>query len=229
VTDPARAIAAALERYERWLADPESAAWHALKRLCVSGLMLHPLDATTAEADLASAQWLRDYAQAALARDPAEVASRLLADLGRTGAIELRSGRLGAAVAHVAPDGPVPASAIPQHGHRAGAPSRRACRCASSSFPRTGRRKEHAGPCPESRVRPGAIAFRRASTSRSAPPWRAGGLTIPALSPPVARRPLELGLGPRRWSCRRSRSVSVRSSSRWGLSSPLRIGGNALD
>lgn len=109
VANPARAIAAALERYDRWLADPEPAAWHALKRLCVSGLMLRPLGATTAPAELASAQWLRDYAQLALGRDPASVASILLAELERAGAVERRSGRLVAAVAHQPPDGPIPA------------------------------------------------------------------------------------------------------------------------
>jgi glyoxylase-like metal-dependent hydrolase (beta-lactamase superfamily II)/pimeloyl-ACP methyl ester carboxylesterase len=109
VPDPARAIAAALDRYERWVVDPEPAAWHALKRLSVSALMLQPLHPTTAPAALASARWLRDYARIALDREPAEVASRLLADLERAGAIGRRSGRLVAAVEHEAPDGPVPA------------------------------------------------------------------------------------------------------------------------
>jgi glyoxylase-like metal-dependent hydrolase (beta-lactamase superfamily II)/pimeloyl-ACP methyl ester carboxylesterase len=109
VADPAREIAAALERYERWLADPEPAAWHALKRLCVSGLMLHPLDAATGPAELATAPWLRDYAQLALGRDAAGVASTLLAELERAGAVERRSGRLVASVPHQAPDLPMPA------------------------------------------------------------------------------------------------------------------------
>ena len=108
VRDPRRAIAAALDRYERWVADPEPAAWHALKRLSVSALMLEPLRAATAAAELASAQWLRDYARIAIDRDAAEVASRLLAELERSGAVGRRSGRLVAAVAHQAPDRPVP-------------------------------------------------------------------------------------------------------------------------
>ena len=106
VADPPRAIAAALERYERWLEDPEAAAWHALKRMCVTKLMFAPVEAAAAAAGLASGPWLRDYAQA-LGRPAAEVAARLVAELERARAIERRSGRFVAAVAHRAPQRPV--------------------------------------------------------------------------------------------------------------------------
>lgn len=108
VADPPRALASALDRYGRWLADPEAAAWHALKRLCVSALMLAPLEAASATAELARLEWLRDYAHIALGTEPIEVASRLLCELEAGGAIARRSTRLVAAVAHQAPDGPSP-------------------------------------------------------------------------------------------------------------------------
>lgn len=108
VADPPRAIATALERYHRWLADPEPAAWHALRRICVTTLMFQPVDASAARAAIASTEWLRDFAETALERDPLEVAARLLGDLERAGAIRRSAGRLVAAVSHQVPDGPVP-------------------------------------------------------------------------------------------------------------------------
>ena len=54
VTDVPAAVAANLERYERFREDPSRAVWHAVRRALVSHLMIEPRDA----AALAALPWV---------------------------------------------------------------------------------------------------------------------------------------------------------------------------
>src|SRR4051794_35276545 len=82
VEDVPAAVAANLERYERFRADPARAAWHATRRALVSHLMIQP---RTAEA-LARLPWV-PIAGAALELPPLDVVERALAALRERGAV----------------------------------------------------------------------------------------------------------------------------------------------
>jgi hydroxyacylglutathione hydrolase len=112
IDDPARAIEEAVDRYHRWLAAPELAAWHALNRLCVSALMIAPLPAQAPHVELARLPWLRDYA-AALGQDAVVLARTLLERLASSGAVMRRGERLRAAIPFDTPDAPPPGPLSP--------------------------------------------------------------------------------------------------------------------
>jgi glyoxylase-like metal-dependent hydrolase (beta-lactamase superfamily II) len=82
VEDVPAAVAATLERYERFRAEPERAVWHAVRRALVSHLMLQPRSA----ASLAALPWA-PVAAAALGLEPSEVVARALAGLAERGVV----------------------------------------------------------------------------------------------------------------------------------------------
>jgi glyoxylase-like metal-dependent hydrolase (beta-lactamase superfamily II) len=82
VEDVPAAVAANLERYERFRAEPARAAWHATRRALVSHLMIQPQTA----AQLAALPWV-PIAGTALDLAPLAVVERALAALGERGAV----------------------------------------------------------------------------------------------------------------------------------------------
>ena len=82
VEDVGAAVAATLERYERFRAEPSRAAWHATRRALVSHLMIEPRSAAT----LAQLPWV-PIAGAALDLPPLAVVERALAALAERGAV----------------------------------------------------------------------------------------------------------------------------------------------
>lgn len=82
VTDVPAAVAANLERYERFRSDPSRAVWHAVRRALVSLLMIEPRGA----AALAALPWA-PIAAGALDLTPLEVVERTLAGLCERGVV----------------------------------------------------------------------------------------------------------------------------------------------
>jgi glyoxylase-like metal-dependent hydrolase (beta-lactamase superfamily II) len=82
VTDVPAAVAANLERYERFRADPSRAVWHAVRRALVSHLMIRPRGA----AALAALPWVPEAARA-VALAPPELIERALAGLAERGVV----------------------------------------------------------------------------------------------------------------------------------------------
>jgi hydroxyacylglutathione hydrolase len=115
ITDPPGAFARAQSRYERMLADPSRAAWHAMKRIFAYALMISggmPLDGV---ADyLTSRAWLIDHATRVLDVTPELLAEELLAEMRRAKAVVERDGVLRAATPHTPP--------VPGWRHGPGAP-----------------------------------------------------------------------------------------------------------
>jgi glyoxylase-like metal-dependent hydrolase (beta-lactamase superfamily II) len=89
ILDPPAAFAAARRRYERMLADPPKAAWHAMKRILAFALMIHDgIPARETITYVRSRPWLRDHA-AFLGVSPEALAEELLAELRRAEAVEI--------------------------------------------------------------------------------------------------------------------------------------------
>jgi hypothetical protein len=104
ILEPERALAAARERYEGWLERPESAAWHACKRIAAYSLMIRDgLAEVEATDHFASRPWAADFARHAFEADPREFARALIEELLRSGAARRRGGRLVASVPHNRP------------------------------------------------------------------------------------------------------------------------------
>lgn len=101
IDDPPAAFAAALRRLDRWIADPERAAWHACKRILSSALMIA---GGVAEAELTPfllrLPWFRDHAEQAFGLTPEGFVAPLLEEMLRSGAARWRDHRLEAAAAH---------------------------------------------------------------------------------------------------------------------------------
>lgn len=104
ILEPERALAAARERYEGWLERPESAAWHACKRIAAYSLMIRDgLAEVEATDHFASRPWAADFARHAFEADPREFARALIEELLRSGAARRRGGRLVAGAPHNRP------------------------------------------------------------------------------------------------------------------------------
>ena len=104
ILEPERALAAARERYEGWLERPESAAWHACKRIAAYSLMIRDgLAEVEATDHFASRPWAADFARHAFEADPREFARALIEELLRSGAAKRRGGRLVAGAPHNRP------------------------------------------------------------------------------------------------------------------------------
>lgn len=104
VEDPATVLSAVSERYRRWLDKPESAAWHACKRIAAYALIIRGgLSEADALGYFASRRWAREFAYSAFSVEPEDFAEALLAELLRSGAAEWRDGRLLARAPHNEP------------------------------------------------------------------------------------------------------------------------------
>lgn len=112
VEDPARALEAARGRYERWLEEPESAAWHACKRIAAYALMIRDgIPEDEAAGYFAGRPWAKDFARHAFAADPEDFAQALLEELLRSGAAKRKDGCLVAGAPYTAP----PLEWAPEH------------------------------------------------------------------------------------------------------------------
>ncbi|MCO6445058.1 MAG: MBL fold metallo-hydrolase [Anaerolineae bacterium] len=93
ITAPVEAMEAALERLDTWVAEPERAAWHALKRLGTYNLIL--TDGMT-ERDfttfLLQAPWFVDYAKHAFDTTPQDFVTSYIAELKRANAVVIDEG-----------------------------------------------------------------------------------------------------------------------------------------
>ncbi len=95
IEGPASTIEAARRRYEKWLEDPEKAAWHACKRILAYELMLEDgMSAEDVESYLLRAPWFSDYARHSFGAEPADFVQPLLDEMLRSGAGEWKSGLL---------------------------------------------------------------------------------------------------------------------------------------
>ncbi|WP_217912742.1 MBL fold metallo-hydrolase [Miltoncostaea marina] len=95
MADPPRAFAAAHARYERMRADPQRAAWHAMKRILAFALMIRDgVALDELDAYLVASPWLAGHAARVFATTPEALAADLLAEMRRAGAVEERDGRL---------------------------------------------------------------------------------------------------------------------------------------
>lgn len=98
------AIDAGRRRYEKWLAEPQKVAWHAIKRIFAYALML---DGGLAAADvvpyLLRCPWLQDLSRHCFALEPQDFVEPVLAEMLRSGAAAWRDGRLLALTPHTPP------------------------------------------------------------------------------------------------------------------------------
>ena len=104
ILDPPAAFTAARLRYERMLADPPRAAWHAMKRILAFALMIHDgIPARRVAGYVVTRPWLVDHATF-LGVGPDALAEELLAELRRADAVEIDDeGRLRCRAAHHRP------------------------------------------------------------------------------------------------------------------------------
>ncbi len=94
IEDAADAIERALERYERWLDEPQKMAWHAMKRIFAYGLMLTDgLPEREVKPYLLKCQWFRDYSQSYFDSTPEDFVAPLIEEMLRSGAAAWINGR----------------------------------------------------------------------------------------------------------------------------------------
>lgn len=94
ITDVPAAVAANLERYERFRERPSRAVWHAVRRALVSHLMIAPRTA----AALAALPWA--IAAASVGLEPLELVERALAGLAERGVVVSDGGTYDTTVPH---------------------------------------------------------------------------------------------------------------------------------
>jgi hydroxyacylglutathione hydrolase len=100
VTDVAATVAASLERYARFRADPTRAVWHAARRALVSHLMIRPRDAEA----LAALPWATPAAEA-VSLTPLTLVERALAGLAERGVVVRDGGTYDVTVPYESRDG----------------------------------------------------------------------------------------------------------------------------
>lgn len=121
--DPLASIDMARRRYEKWLADPPRAAWHACKRIFAYALMIHGglLEAEVTPY-LLRCSWFCDYGQHYFDLAPEDFVQPLLTEMLRSQAAAWQDGRLVALAPHTSPvpdwaTGPVRPAAWPPIRH----------------------------------------------------------------------------------------------------------------
>jgi glyoxylase-like metal-dependent hydrolase (beta-lactamase superfamily II) len=93
--DPLPALESARARLERWREDPSRPAWHAMKRIFTSALMVNNgLTRAELEALAPTWGWLRDYTHYGLGLDLEQGLRLLLEESLRVGAVRWEGGRL---------------------------------------------------------------------------------------------------------------------------------------
>jgi glyoxylase-like metal-dependent hydrolase (beta-lactamase superfamily II) len=95
VSDVPAAVAANLERYERFRAEPSRAVWHAVRRALVSHLMIEPLPASA----LAAMPWAQSAASA-LGVAPTALVEQALGGLAERGLVVREDGRFDTTIPH---------------------------------------------------------------------------------------------------------------------------------
>jgi glyoxylase-like metal-dependent hydrolase (beta-lactamase superfamily II) len=95
VTDVPAAVAANLERYERFRAEPSRAVWHAVRRALVSHLMIESLPASA----LAAMPWASSAASA-LALSPLVLVEQALGGLAERGLVVREGARFDTTIPH---------------------------------------------------------------------------------------------------------------------------------
>ncbi|MEW6637218.1 MAG: MBL fold metallo-hydrolase [Actinomycetota bacterium] len=104
IEDPRAAFDTARRRYERWLAEPERAYWHACKRIFTYALMIHRgLDESEVRPHLLSCPWFHDFARNGFGLQPEEFVRPLLDEMLRSKAAVWHEGRLVARPQHNPP------------------------------------------------------------------------------------------------------------------------------
>ncbi len=104
IHDPAATFDAARRRYERWLREPERAAWHGCKRIFVYALMLRGgLPAEAVASYLLGCPWFGDFSRHIFRVEPTDFVRPLVDELLRAGAAGYREGRLVPLVPYVQP------------------------------------------------------------------------------------------------------------------------------
>lgn len=104
IEDTQQAIERALERYDRWLDDPQKMAWHAMKRIFAYALMLlDGLPEKEVQPYLLKCPWFRDYTRAYFDSTPEEFVAPLLEEMLRSGAAARINGRFIAQTPYNAP------------------------------------------------------------------------------------------------------------------------------
>lgn len=103
IDDPAKAIARAHSRLTQWLNDPETMAWHALKRAFAYALIMRPLAVTEVDAYLVAAPWFCDIARQGLGVEPEQFVAAFLRTMLRSGGIVERGRVLRATHEHSPP------------------------------------------------------------------------------------------------------------------------------
>lgn len=90
---PRARIDQARRRYERWLAQPEKIAWHAMKRIFTYALMLYEgMTRPQIDTYLLGRAWYQDYTQHVLRADPEAFIDPFMQELHRAQAITERDG-----------------------------------------------------------------------------------------------------------------------------------------
>lgn len=105
ITDPARRIEEARQRYEKWLAHPHKVAWHAMKRIFSYALMLEDgMQEDDILHFLLYSPWYIDYCRYTLSVDPAEFLPDFIDELLRSGAAKWQDKTLVAGAPYNPPD-----------------------------------------------------------------------------------------------------------------------------
>jgi hydroxyacylglutathione hydrolase len=95
ITDPQQAFASAIERYERWLADPAKIAWHTCKRIFSYALMIeNGLDQEAIALYLLALPWFLDFCRWMLDSEPIDCIHPLIDELLRVRAVQWEGKRL---------------------------------------------------------------------------------------------------------------------------------------
>ena len=101
IGEPATAIASGLRRLNRWVTDPEGAAWHAAKRILAYALMIEGgIPRNSLDAYLAAAPWAADFARTTFSMTSDRFAKTLLDSMLASGSIAWREDRLVASSPH---------------------------------------------------------------------------------------------------------------------------------
>ncbi len=95
IEDPLAAIDVARRRYDKWLGDPEKAAWHGCKRIFSYALMLRDgLEKAEVTYYLLGCPWFQDYGRHGFGMEPEDFVEPLLAEMLRSEAAGWRDGCL---------------------------------------------------------------------------------------------------------------------------------------
>ena len=115
MSDSSTALRRALQRYERWLEEPERAAWHGMKRIFAYALMIEGgLSEEEVTTYLLSSPWFTDYSAHVFGLAPEALVAPLLQEMQRSEAAAWRRAAEGRRLIALAPHQP-PERWRPEH------------------------------------------------------------------------------------------------------------------